>query len=154
MTIKLGYLYHIKDEFFEVVKDKYLMRNHENGHSRPNYFILKDGDYYWAIPLSSKSDKYRKILMGKRKQLCKTIIIVNINNIDSIILLQNAFPITEKYINNVHMFNGKKSSFNKTTEKEILKNFRKMLILKEKGINLFYPNVDNIKLMLNKELVH
>ena len=31
MEIKTGYLYHIKDEFFEIYEDENLMTNHERG---------------------------------------------------------------------------------------------------------------------------
>ena len=31
MEVKTGYLYHIKDEFFDVVNDDNLMTNHERG---------------------------------------------------------------------------------------------------------------------------
>lgn len=30
MEIKKGYVYHIKDEYFEIVQDLTLMRNHES----------------------------------------------------------------------------------------------------------------------------
>lgn len=40
MEIKTGYLYHIKDDFFDKVKDKGLMINHKNGHSGPTYFTI------------------------------------------------------------------------------------------------------------------
>ena len=154
MEIRLGYLYHIKDEFFDLVGDKHLMLNHENGHSRPNYFILKENNYYWAIPLSSKVEKYKKILLRGEKMLCTTIIITKAGTYDNAILLQNAFPIIEKYIKSVHMYDGKKISLSVNVEKEILKNFKKMLSLKKNGINLFYLDVDRIKNILSKELVH
>lgn len=35
MQIKTGYLYHIKDEFFEKYNNHNLMQNHELGHARP-----------------------------------------------------------------------------------------------------------------------
>ena len=35
MEIKTGYLYHIKDEYFDVVDDDSLMQNHEKGKKRP-----------------------------------------------------------------------------------------------------------------------
>ena len=35
MEVKEGYVYHIKDEYFEVVQDDTLMKNHENGKTRP-----------------------------------------------------------------------------------------------------------------------
>lgn len=62
MEIKTGYLYHIKDEFFDNINDNGIMINHENGHSRPTYFTIKDKDILWFIPISSKVDKYKKIL--------------------------------------------------------------------------------------------
>ena len=34
MEIKTGYLYHIKDEYFDVVDDDSLMQNHEKGKKR------------------------------------------------------------------------------------------------------------------------
>lgn len=37
------------------------MINHENGHSRPTYFSIKEKDILWFIPLSSKIEKYKKI---------------------------------------------------------------------------------------------
>ena len=58
MKIKEGYLYHIKDDFFELMKDNCLLQNHENNKSRPTYFAFKDKDYIWFIPLSSKVEKY------------------------------------------------------------------------------------------------
>ena len=30
MKVKTGYIYHIKDEYFDVVDDENLMRNHES----------------------------------------------------------------------------------------------------------------------------
>lgn len=44
MEVKTGYIYHIKDDFFDKVNDKGLMINHENGKSRPTYFTIKDGN--------------------------------------------------------------------------------------------------------------
>ena len=37
MEIQQGYTYHIKDEFFDKVQDKYLMSNKENGNYRPHF---------------------------------------------------------------------------------------------------------------------
>lgn len=34
MEIQQGYSYHIKDEFFDLVQDKYLMSNKEQGKQR------------------------------------------------------------------------------------------------------------------------
>ncbi len=65
MKLQTGCIYHIKDDFFDFVKDKKLMINHENGHSRPTYFVIKNDGVLWFIPLSSKVDKYQKIIEKK-----------------------------------------------------------------------------------------
>ena len=77
MEIKTGYLYHMKDEYFDVVNDDSLMQNHEKGKKRPTYFTIKDKDILWFIPISSKIDKYQKIIDKKveRYGICNTIII-------------------------------------------------------------------------------
>ena len=62
MEIKTGYIYHIKDEFFEIINDKGQMIKHENGKSIPTYFTIKYEDIIWFIQLISKVDKYQKMI--------------------------------------------------------------------------------------------
>lgn len=71
MEIKPGYVYHIKDEYFDKVEDKTLMRNHENGKARPTYFCVKEekNEILWFIPMSSKVEKYKKIRDEKIKNM-------------------------------------------------------------------------------------
>lgn len=69
VQIHTGYLYHIKDEFFDIVNDENLMTNHERGKKRPTYFTIKDNDILWFIPLSSKVEKYKKLLIKKLKNM-------------------------------------------------------------------------------------
>lgn len=156
MKIKEGYLYHIKDDFFELMKDNCLLQNHENNKSRLTYFAFKDKDYIWFIPLSSKVEKYKKIVNNKIKKygFCNTIMIRKILEIDQAILLQNAFPILEKYVSHVHTANGIPTKVNSALNKEILTNFKRLLCLKEEGINLFFTDIDKIKEILLKEKVN
>ena len=58
MKIETGYLYHIKDEFFDKININGVMINHENGRSRPTYFTIRERDILWFIPLSSNISKY------------------------------------------------------------------------------------------------
>lgn len=44
MKVQTGYIYHIKDAFFDKINDNGLMINHENGKARPTYFTIKDED--------------------------------------------------------------------------------------------------------------
>ena len=154
MEIKTGYLYHIKDEFFDIVNDESLMTNHERGKTRPTYFTIKDKDILWFIPLSSKVNKYKRIVDSKIKKygFCNTILIKKIFDEESVILLQNAFPTIEKYIDHVHMRNGKPAKVPSKIEKEIESKFRELMLLKERGINLFFTDIDKIKGEMLKEL--
>lgn len=74
MKIQTGYLYHIKDEFFNVINDSNLMVNHEGKKKRPTYFTIKDKDILWFIPLSSKVEKYTKIIDKKIKNMVDVIL--------------------------------------------------------------------------------
>ena len=69
MEIQQGYSYHIKDEFFDLVQDKYLMSNKERGNYRPHYYAIQDKknpELYWMIPISSQAEKYRGIIEKKK----------------------------------------------------------------------------------------
>ncbi len=154
MKIETGYLYHIKDEFFDIVNDENLMTNHERGKKRPTYFTIKDKNILWFIPLSSKVDKYRNIVDKKVKKFgfCNTILIEKVFDSDAAILLQNAFPTLEKYIDHVHTIDGKPSRVPEKLEKIILENFNNLMKLKKRGINLFFTNIDKIKKQMLDEL--
>ena len=153
MEVKTGYIYHIKDEFFDKINDKGLMINHENGKARPTYFTIKDGDILWFIPLSSKVDKYQEIINKKITKYgsCKSIMISEIANKPSVILIQNAFPVLEKYIDHPHMVDGKPLKVIDTLKDEILNNFKYLMELKKSGRNLFFPNIDRIKEIMLEE---
>ena len=153
MKIKTGYLYHIKDIFFDKLKDKGLMINHENGHSRPSYLAINDNDILWFIPLSSKIEKYKPIIDKKIKKYgsCRTILIRRIADRDSVILIQNAFPTLEKYVKNSHTIDGKIVKISDSLKKEIIDSFQYALSLKSNGLNLFFTDIDYIKEIIMNE---
>lgn len=153
MEIKTGYLYHIKDEYFEVINDENLMQNHEKGKKRPTYFTIKDKDILWFIPISSKIGKYQRIIDGKIEKygFCNTIIIRKIADEDAAILLQNAFPTLEKYIDHVHTVNGVPLRVPTDLQNEIKSLFKNMLGLKKRGVNLFFTDIDNLIQQMLKE---
>lgn len=156
MKIETGYLYHIKDEFFEMVNDDSLMENHEMGKKRPTYFTIRDGNILWFIPLSSKVDKYKKIVDKKVKKygVCNSILIRNILGKEAAILIQNAFPTLEKYIDHVHLNSqGKPAKVIDSICNEILYNFNLMLKLKDKGVNLFFTDIDKIQRLIEDEIL-
>ena len=46
VEIKTGFLYHIKDEYFDVVDDDSLMQNHEKGKKDQLILLLKIKIFY------------------------------------------------------------------------------------------------------------
>ena len=154
MKVQTGYLYHIKDEFFDIVNDDSLMTNHERGKKRPTYFTIKEKDILWFIPISSKVDKYQKIVDSKVKRygFCNSIIIDEFLDKKQAILIQNAFPTLEKYIDHVHIVNGAPAKVPTLLQKRILNNFYSMLKMKENGIDLFFTDIDKIKKQMIEEL--
>lgn len=156
MIIEEGYVYHIKNEYFEFVKDEKLMTNHEGDSTRPNYFCIKinDENVMWFVPMSSKVEKYKKIIQNKMKKYkkCDTIVIGNYRGREHAFLIQNMFPITEKYIDHIDTIEGKALKVPSETRRDIERKVEKVLLLKEKEINLIFPNVDKITEKLLKEL--
>ena len=63
---KTGF-YIIKDSFFVDMNEPYLKGNKEG--NRPHYYCFEDSVFglYWMIPLSSRIDKYKKIVENKKK---------------------------------------------------------------------------------------
>lgn len=154
MKVQTGYLYHIKDSFFDIVNDENLMTNHERGKKRPTYFTIKDKDILWFIPLSSKVEKYRKIVNKKIEKygFCNTILIDKVFDNETAILLQNAFPTLEKYIDHVHTVDGKPAKVSEKLGKIILDNFNNLMKLKKRGLNMFFVDIDKIKQQMLDEI--
>ena len=81
------------------MNEPYLKGNKKE--NRPHYYCFEDENtgIYWMIPLSSKIEKYRKI-MEKREAKGKTCDILHILRLDdkreSVFLIQDMFPITEQ----------------------------------------------------------
>ena len=97
---KTGF-YIIKDSFFDDMDEPYLKGNKEG--NRPHYYCYEDTvtGLYWMIPLSSRIDKYKKIVENKKKagKPCDIIHIVKLDDDrESAFLIQDMFPITEAYV--------------------------------------------------------
>ncbi len=126
MKIETGKLYHIKDEFFEIMNDETLMKNHERGRKRPTYLAIKENDILWFIPLSTQVEKYKKIVKYKTQKYgsCSGIIIDKIARKDAAILIQNAFPTLEKYIDHEHTIEEETIIIPQVLTAKILGNFK------------------------------
>lgn len=156
MKLETGYVYHIKNEFFELAQDNKLMKNHEGNATRPNYLCIKkdDSNLLWFIPMSSKVDKYNKIMQQKIKKngVCDTIIIGEYRKHKAAFLLQNMFPVTERYIDHIDKIRGEEIPVVQGLKLEITEKVNRIFKLKERGINLIFPDVDKISEKLLDEL--
>ena len=157
MEIKQGYSYHIKDEFFDMIQDKYLMSNKEGGNYRPHFLAIQDSknnNLYWMIPISSQVEKY-KVIIEKKKQRygkCNTIIIGKFAGKDNAFLIQNAFPILAKYFDHVHTIENKPITIHKKLDRELTINLREVLAMYKRGIRLIFPDIEKIQEKMEEEL--
>lgn len=123
MEIQQGYSYHIKDEFFDLVQDKYLMSNKEQGNYRPHYYAIQDRKnpkLYWMIPISSQAEKYKGIV--------------------------------EKYFDHVHTIQGQPVTIHKKLDKVLVENLNEVLAMYNRGIKLTFTDIKAIRNIMEEEL--
>ena len=158
MKIEQGKFYFIKDEFFELVKDKELCQNNEKGNKRPCFYCFRDKKFeklIWFIPISSKVEKYKKIYNKKMKRngVVDTIAFSYVEGEERAFLIQNMFPTTRKYIVEKYVRQNRDVKVNEKFKKELESKANKVLILVEKGNNkIVFPDIKNIKEILLKDL--
>lgn len=162
MQINVGYFYFIKENFFDIINDKELMQNKENGTKRPCYFCFKSKEndkIIWFIPISTKVEKYQKIYNKKlenqkrlgKKQSVDTIVFGYVANTYSAFLIQNMFPVTEEYIESQYIKNNIAITLSNKLQQEIIYKANKVLELYKHGMkNIIFPNIDNILKQLIK----
>lgn len=145
--------YIIKDKFFKDMNDPYLKGNKEA--SRPHYYCFKEEEtgLYWMIPLSSRIDKYKKIISKKvnNGKPCDILHIMKLdNNKESVFLIQDMFPITEEYIERTYTIaNNHLIITSEHSALEIEKKAKKVMNMLKKGIK-FTPTQPDIKAIINK----
>ena len=174
MRMQKGSFYFIDDSFYlKHDIDKKLMQNREtvNGqaHERPCYYAFSDAknpDIFWCIPISSQTDKYHGIVQrkiqkqldnGKLKPNCNTIRFGDILGREKAFLIQNMFPVTDKYINNRYIDPNTQNpvTIAPTTERDVLNNAREVLKLVERGYSfIVFSDILKTRTDLIAELQH
>lgn len=164
MQIQKGNFYFIKDSYYEKVQDKELMQNKEKGIKRPCFYCFKDSKIdklFWFIPISSKVSKYQEIYNKKIKKLIKkkkkpnvdTLVFGKINNEDRVFLIQNMFPIIEKFISDTYSRKNLPVRIGYELQQEIETKANKVFSLVKKGNKgLVFPDIINIKNIMIKEI--
>lgn len=84
--------------------------------------------------MSSKVEKYKKLQEQKIKKsgVCDTIVIGKYRRKESVFLIQNIFPITEKYIDHIDTIRNQAVAVVEGTQKEIAFKVDKVFKLKSK----------------------
>ena len=149
---KTGF-YIIKDSFFDDMDEPYLKGNKEG--NRPHYYCYEDSvtGLYWMIPLSSRIDKYKKIVENKKKagKPCDIIHIVKLDDDrESAFLIQDMFPITEAYVEREYTISGNHLMLtSEHTVKDIEQKARKVVGMLKRGIK-FTPTQPDVEKMIEK----
>ena len=149
---KTGF-YIIKDKFFEDMLDPYLKGN--KAENRPHYYCFEDTNtgIYWMIPLSSRIDKYRRIIDKKEKagKPCDILHIVKLDDSrESAFLIQDMFPITVEYIEREYTIAGNHLMLtSEHTATEIEQKARKVIGMLKRGIK-FTPTQPDVMAILEK----
>ena len=140
-------------ELFEDMDDPYLKRNKDG--NRPHYYCFEDRctGMYWMIPMSSKVDKYKKIIDKKTREgkPCDILHIVKLpNDIETTFLIQDMFPISEEYIEREYRIAGNHMVLaSEHVIKEIEQKARKVVAMLKRGVK-FTPTQPDIITMLDK----
>lgn len=153
--------YIISDDFFKDFPDPYLKGNKEA--NRPHYYAIFDDTtkLYWVIPMSSRVEKYEQIISNRvsKGKPCDILHVAKLDNDKkSAFLIQDIFPVSEKYLLRQYTING--NHLRITSEKlsaTIDKKAKKTLAMIRKGVKFFDTQADVLyiekKLIENNALV-
>lgn len=149
---KTGF-YIICDSFFEDMGDPYLKQNKAG--NRPHYYCFEDEStgLYWMIPLSSRIDKYRRIVEKKEKaqRPCDILHIAKLDDgRESAFLIQDMFPVTEQYIEREYTIAGNHLMLtSEHTAREVERKAKKVLGMLKRGMK-FTPTQPDVLAILRK----
>ena len=154
--IKQGFVYHIKNIYFEIVNDNKLMRNHESGANRPTYFCVKDEKtgLLWVVPMSSQIEKYQAIIDKdiERHGKCLKIYIGEYANKPNAFLFQNIFPILPKYIDHIHVIGKNPVPVSQKLQTIFDRNYRDIMRLHKRGAKVIFPDINRLEKLMIDEL--
>ena len=142
-----GHFYFIEDVFYNSLPNCGLMTN-KGTNGRPCHYCFEYDNYYWMIPISSQIDKYRSIYNHKITKYgrCDGIRFGYVNGEERAFLIQNCFPVTEKYVKNEYRINNNTTpvTISKKLSKELNRLLRKIIRLYKNGKNIPFTNLDEI----------
>ena len=155
MDYQEGYVYHIKHEYFIKANDPNLMQNKENGNYRPTFYCMRDEKtaLLWLVPLSSRIEKFQAIYDKQIEKYgnCLTIVMGEYDGKQAAFLLQNMFPITEKYLDHIHTRNNNPVPVKYSIQTEISTKMKRILQLHARGKKIVFPNISKLEHLMLEE---
>ena len=152
IVINTGFVYHIKDSYFEIAGDEMLMRNYEGGAFRPTCLCVKDdrNEIFWAIPMSSRVEKYKPIIANDIAKYgnCVKILVARFGERESAFLFQNMFPITAKYIDHVHTIGGNPAALDLSVRQNVMQTLKECLRLHRRGAKVIFTDIDRLEKLM------
>ena len=156
MIYQEGYVYHIKDEYFQKVQDNNLMQNKENGTYRPTFYCLQDEktSLLWMVPLSTRVQKFKAIhdKQVRKYGRCLTIVLGEFDGKDAAFLLQNMFPIREYYLDHIHTRNNNPVPVKYSIHKEVSTNMKRLRQLHSRGKKVVFSDISRLEKIMLAEL--
>lgn len=157
-----GYLYFIKDAFYEEFANENLKPNktidkNGNVHNRPCYYSFQEGDIMWMVPVSSQIAKYESIYQQKTKngKPCDTIVFGYVKGNKNAFLIQNMIPVKAEHVNNIYMDKGTRQpiELNEKLKRDLNAKVRKVLRLTRGGKAkiVFTPILEMEKQLLERK---
>lgn len=158
MPIQPGYVYFLSDDYFTDVRDPTLMKNKGLHHGRPVYCCKEDKDLgiYWMVPMSSQVEKYRERYAKTKARYgnCLGLVLGHYSGREAVFLVQNAFPITAKYVNDIYQVNGNPVPAHSKLQKIIYSKFQQSLAIHNRGHRIFFTDIDRAKEIMVESLLH
>ena len=107
------------------------------------------------VPVSSQYQKFSTLYqkMSAKYGRCTKIVLGKCAGKDAAFLIQNAFPITSNYFDHIHTSQGKPLTLHETTAKTIVNNLRNNHLLHERGVRIFFTDIDRIYHLMVEELI-
>lgn len=159
-TMDVGHFYFLKSSYFKDFPDNKLIQNKESldglPHDRPCFYSFLDekSGVNWMIPFSSKIDKYKDLYREKmlKYNKCETLVFGYVLGYEKAFLIQNMFPVIDKYIHNEYIDDYSKTpiTVDGRFQSFLIQKAKNVLFLTRQGNKyLVFPDI----LKIEKELI-
>ncbi len=115
--------------------------------------VMKKHPYFGWFPLSSRVEKFQAIYNKQIEKYgnCLTIVMGEYDGKQAAFLLQNMFPITEKYLDHIHTRNNNPVPVKYSIQTEISTKIKRILQLHARGKKIVFPDISKLEHLMLEE---